>query len=47
MVTKAVFRATGSVVVFDGWLKVYQESQDEDKKPDDDGYGNVAPAAYE
>jgi DNA topoisomerase-1 len=38
---KAVFRATGSVVVFDGWLKVYQESYDEDKKPDDDGYGNV------
>lgn len=38
---KAVFRATGSVVVFDGWLKIYQESFDEDKKPDDDGYGNV------
>ncbi|MDD3371560.1 MAG: type I DNA topoisomerase [Alphaproteobacteria bacterium] len=38
---KAVFRATGSVVVFDGWLKVYQESVDDDKKPDDDGYGNV------
>ncbi len=38
---KATFRATGSVVVFDGWLKVYQESADEDKKPDDDGYGNV------
>ena len=38
---KAVFRATGSVVVFDGWLKVYQESDDDDKKPDDDGYGNV------
>jgi DNA topoisomerase-1 len=38
---KAVFRATGSVVVFDGWLKVYQESEDDDKKPDDDGYGNV------
>jgi len=38
---KAVFRATGSVVVFDGWLKVYQESQDDDRKPDDDGYGNV------
>jgi len=40
--TKAVFRATGSVVVFDGWLKVYQESEDDDKKSDDDdGYGNV------
>lgn len=38
---KAVFRATGSVVVFDGWLKVYQDSFDDDKKPDDDGYGNV------
>jgi len=35
-----VFRATGSVVIFDGWLKVYQESQDDDKK-DGDGYGNV------
>ncbi|MFY9288046.1 MAG: type I DNA topoisomerase [Alphaproteobacteria bacterium] len=41
---RAVFRATGSVVVFDGWLKVYQETEDEDKKPEDDkgdGYGNV------
>ena len=39
---KGVFRATGSVVVFDGWLKVYQESDDEDKKPEGgDGYGNV------
>lgn len=38
---KGIFRATGSVVVFDGWLKIYQESFDEDKKPDDDGYGNV------
>ncbi len=37
----ATFRATGSVVVFDGWLKVYQESFDDDKKPDDDGYGNI------
>ncbi|MDR3424220.1 MAG: type I DNA topoisomerase [Alphaproteobacteria bacterium] len=37
----ATFRATGSVVVFDGWLKVYQESADDDKKPDGDGYGNV------
>ena len=39
--TKGVFRATGSVVVFDGWLKVYQESSDDDKKTDDDGYGNT------
>jgi len=38
---KATFRATGSVVVFDGWLKVYQEENDDDKKDDDDGYGNV------
>lgn len=38
---KSVFRASGSVVVFDGWFKVYQEAQDDDKKPDDDGYGNV------
>jgi DNA topoisomerase-1 len=38
---KAVFRATGSVVVFDGWFKVYQETDDDDKKPDDDGYGNT------
>jgi len=38
---KGIFRATGSVVVFDGWLKVYQESTDDDKKADDDGYGNV------
>jgi len=38
---KAVFRATGSVVVFDGWLKVYQDSVDEDRKPDEDGYGNT------
>jgi DNA topoisomerase-1 len=37
----ATFRATGSVVVFDGWLKVYQESTDDDKKVDDDGYGNT------
>ena len=37
----ATLRATGSVVIFDGWLKVYQESQDDDKKPDDDGYGNT------
>lgn len=36
-----MFRATGSVVVFDGWLKVYQESFDEDKKQEGDGYGNV------
>jgi DNA topoisomerase-1 len=40
---KGVFRATGSVVVFDGWFKVYQDSEDEDtkKSDDEDGYGNV------
>lgn len=39
---KAIFRATGSVVVFDGWLKVYQEVSDDDgAKADDDGYGNT------
>ncbi len=38
---KALFRATGSVVVFDGWLKVYQDTVDEDRKPDEDGYGNT------
>lgn len=41
---KATFRATGSTVVFDGWLRVYQEEQQDadEKKPDDgDGYGNV------
>jgi DNA topoisomerase-1 len=27
---KAVFRATGSTVVFDGWFRVYQEDKDED-----------------
>jgi DNA topoisomerase-1 len=39
---KNIFRATGSVVVFDGWFKVYQDSEDEDKKSEDeDGYGNT------
>ncbi len=38
---KAVFRATGSVVVFDGWLKVYQEGLEDDRKADEDGYGNT------
>src|SRR4029077_18665042 len=27
---EGIFRATGSVVVFDGWLKIYQESDDDD-----------------
>lgn len=27
---QAIFRATGSTVVFDGWLRIYQENKDED-----------------
>ncbi len=39
---KAVFRATGSTVVFDGWFRVYQEDTDEDeKKPDGDTPGHT------
>ncbi len=38
---KATFRATGSVVVFDGWFKVYRESADEDKKPDGEAPDHV------
>ena len=41
---RAMFRATGSVVVlFNGWLKIYQENQEDGvEKPDGgDGYGNV------
>lgn len=34
---KAVFRATGSTVVFDGWLRVYGESQDDDDKKTAEG----------
>ncbi len=33
---RAVFRASGSVVAFDGWLRVYQEDQAEDKSSDGD-----------
>jgi len=31
-----VFRATGSTVVFDGWLKVYADQRDEDAEGDDE-----------
>lgn len=30
------FRANGSVIVFDGFLKVYEEGREDDAKPDDD-----------
>jgi len=32
---KAVFRATGSTVVFDGWFKVYQDSREDDDEDDE------------
>lgn len=31
-----LFRATGSVLKFSGWLAVYEETRDEDAKPDDE-----------
>jgi DNA topoisomerase-1 len=31
-----IFRATGSVLKFSGWLAVYEETRDEDAKADDD-----------
>lgn len=31
---KAVFRATGSTVVFDGWFRVYQDTRDDDNGED-------------
>lgn len=33
---RAVFRASGSAVVFPGFLRVYEETRDEDQKPDED-----------
>jgi len=33
---KATFRATGSTVVFDGWLKLYHEQRDEDAEGSDE-----------
>ena len=41
----ASFRATGSVIVFDGFLKLYQEGQDE--KSEDDGQQAILPAFKE
>jgi len=41
----ASFRATGSVIVFDGFLKLYQEGQDE--KSEDDGQQAILPAFNE
>ncbi|MDD3029140.1 MAG: type I DNA topoisomerase [Alphaproteobacteria bacterium] len=32
---KAVFRAAGSVVAFEGWFKAYQESFDDDRRAED------------
>ncbi|MGE4351753.1 MAG: type I DNA topoisomerase, partial [Bdellovibrionales bacterium] len=32
---KATFRATGSTVVFDGWLKLYADERDEDSEKDE------------
>ena len=34
---KAVFRATGSTVVFDGWLRVYADEKDEDSENGEEG----------
>jgi DNA topoisomerase-1 len=34
-----LFRATGSVIKFPGFLKVYEESREEDEKTDDEGQG--------
>ena len=42
---QAMFRATGSILVFDGFLKVYQE--DRDDAPDDDGEGVRLPPMQE
>ncbi len=33
---KGVFRATGQTVVFDGWLKLYQDQRDEDAEETDE-----------
>jgi len=41
---KAMFRAAGSVVVFDGWLKVYREGSDDADiggQKGNDGYGDT------
>ncbi len=43
---RAVFRATGSVVVFDGFLKLYQEGQD-DPAEDEEKDGRMLPRVAE
>ena len=40
---KATFRATGSTVVFEGWLKVYQEQRDEDSVDGDENDRRLPP----
>jgi len=39
------FRATGSVIAFDGFMKLYREGEDD--KKDDDGGGRILPALNE
>ncbi len=43
----AVLRATGSVIAFDGFLKVYQEGKDEDAGDDDDDKLRILPDVKE
>ncbi len=39
-----IFRATGSVLKFSGWLAVYEEARDEDAKPaDEEAQGQLPP----
>ena len=38
-----LFRATGSVLKFSGWLAVYEETRDEDAKPDEETQGPLPP----
>ncbi len=42
---KTRFRATGSVILFDGFLKLYQEGRDD--TPDEDADGRILPAMAE
>lgn len=43
---KIIFRSTGSIIAFDGFLKLYQESQDEGEA-EDAGKGSKLPALQE
>ena len=43
---KSIMRATGSVIVFDGFLKLYQEDRD-DPADDDDGASKILPRVTE